>query len=120
MPSRQRGMTLLGILFMFAVFGVFAVAAVKLVPGYLEYMNVAKAMDSLKSGADGSNAASITRSLEKSFDISDVKSIEAKQVEVARQDDVLVVHAAYDYVTPFLGNVSFLIHFDKTIEIPAQ
>ena len=120
MRLRQRGMTLLGILFVFAVLGVFVVAGVKLLPGYLEYMNVAKAMDALKSGADGTSPAAITRSLEKQFDISDVKSIDAKSVEVSRQDGALVVHAAYDYTTPYIGNVSFLIHFDKTVEIPGQ
>ena len=34
--------------------------------------------------------------------------------------DQMVVHAAYDYVTPYIGNVSFLIHFDKTVELGGQ
>jgi len=120
MHRRQRGMTLLGILFLFAVFGVFVLAAVKLTPGYLEYLNVAKALDSLKGGADGASPTAISRSLEKAFDINDVKSIDYKQVEISRQDDVMVVRAAYDYTTPFLFNVSFQIHFDKTVEITGQ
>jgi len=120
MHKRQRGMTLLGILFMFAVFGVFVLAAVKLAPGYLEYLNVAKAMDSLKAESGGNSPGAISRSLEKAFDINDVKTIDSKAVEVSKQDDVYVVHAAYDYTTPFLFNVYFTIRFDKTVEVPAQ
>ncbi len=120
MLKHQRGMTLIGILFVFAVLFMFVLAGVKLAPGYLEYLNVAKAMDSLKSGADGNSPSAISRSLEKAFDINDVKSISWKQVEVGRQDDQMVVHAAYDYVTPYIGNVSFLIHFDKTVELGGQ
>lgn len=116
---RQRGMTLISILFFFGVFGIFVIAAVKLAPAYLEYMNVAKAMDALKSGGENTPTA-ITRSLEKSFDINDVKSIGPKDIEVERQDDQLVVHAAYNYEAPFIANVSFLVHFDKKVEIPAQ
>lgn len=117
--GHQSGMTLLSIVFLVGVFGLFVVAGVKLAPAYLEYMNVAKALDGLKSAGETSPAA-ITRSIEKSFDINDVKSINAKGVEIERADDQLVVRAAYDYEAPFIANVSFLVHFDKKVEIPAQ
>ena len=86
MHRHERGMTVIGMIFAFAGSGVFALAAVKLAPAYLEYMNVAKALNSLKSSGDLSGATAITRSLEKAFDINDVKSIGPKDVEVTKQD----------------------------------
>jgi Domain of unknown function (DUF4845)/Prokaryotic N-terminal methylation motif len=117
--QQQRGMTLLGILFVFAIFGVFALAAVRLAPAFLEYQSVAKALDGLKSAGENT-PAQITRSVEKGFDIGDVKSIDAKSLEISREDDQFVVRAEYDYKAPFIANVSFLVHFDKKVEIPAQ
>jgi Domain of unknown function (DUF4845) len=116
---RQRGMTLLGILIILGVLGIFVLAAVQLAPAFLEYQTVAKALDGVKSAGE-TQPAQITRSIEKTFDIGDVKSIEAKEVEISREDDQLIVHAVYDYKAPFIANVSFLVHFDKRVEIPAQ
>jgi type II secretory pathway pseudopilin PulG len=116
---RQRGMTLLGVLSILGVLGIFVLAAVRLAPAFLEYQTVAKALDSVKSSGE-TQPAQISRSIEKTLDLGDVKSIEAKDVEISREDDQLIVHAVYDYKAPFLANISFLVHFDKQVEIPAQ
>lgn len=113
-------MTLATLLIVIAVFGLFVIAIVRLTPGYIEYLNVAKALDALKSHADASTPGAITRALEKNFDISNVHTLAADAVEVTREDNVYVVHASYDYVVPFIANLSFQAHFDKSVEIPAQ
>jgi hypothetical protein len=120
MYQRQRGMTFLGVVFILCILGIFALAAVKLTPAYLEYMNIVKALDGLKSKVVGAGPGAITGSLEKSFDISYIKSLSARDIEIKRDGDVFVVRAEYDYVTPFLGNISFSLHFDKSVEVPVQ
>ena len=90
--------------------------AVRLTPVYVEYMNVVKALESLKTEAGaGSSVAAIQRSLEKQFDIEDVKSLTAKDIEISRDGGELTVRATYDAQTPFVGNVGFVVHFDKTV-----
>ena len=117
-PHRQRGITVLGLLILVSFIGVFLYAGVRLTPVFLEYMNVAKVLEGLKCEVgSGATAASIQRTIEKHFDIDDVHSITAKDVEVSREGTDLQVHVAYDAYTPFVANVGFLVHFEKTVTV---
>jgi hypothetical protein len=116
--DRQRGITLLGMLILVSFIGVFIYAAVRLTPVYMEYMNIAKGLENLKTEAgSGATAASIQRTLDKHFDIDDVHSITAKDVEVTRDGNDLTVHVAYDAYAPFIANVGFIVRFDKTVTV---
>ena len=115
---RQRGMTFIGTLVLVSFLGLFVFAAVRLTPVYLEYMNVVKAIESLKAdAAAGGTVAVYQRALERQFDIDNVHSLTPKDIEFSRDGGELTVHAAYDAYTPFIANVGFLVHFDKTVTV---
>jgi hypothetical protein len=113
---RQRGMTFLGLLILVAFVGMFVFAGIKLAPAYLEYMEVNKALESLKTDGGGT-PQSFRLALEKRFDIEDIKSLDWRDVEITRDGQDWVVHAAYQYTTEFVGNVGFVVNFDKTVVI---
>jgi hypothetical protein len=113
---RERGMTAIGLMILIAFVGLFVYAGIRLLPLYLEYFNVVKSMEGLKSDAESGQAA-LRVALEKRFDIEDIKSINNKDVEIRKEGRVWVVHAEYDAQTAFLGNVGFIVHFDKTINL---
>jgi hypothetical protein len=118
MRHTQRGMTFIGLAVLVAFVGVFVYAGIRLVPLYLEYMNVVRAMESLKSeGASGMTQASLRVTLEKRLDINDVTVINVKDIEIKRENEAWQIHAVYDATTPFVGNIEFLVHFDKTVRI---
>lgn len=115
---RQRGMTLLGMLFLVSFIGLFIFAGIRLTPVYVEYMNVVKALEGLKAEAGpGANTQAIQRTLERHFDIDDVHSITPKDIEVSRDDGATTVRATYDAYAPFIANVGFIVHFDKSVTI---
>ncbi len=118
-PSRERGMTFLGMLILVVFVGLFVYAAIKLVPGYLEYMEVSKALDGMKSEA-GNSPQAFRIALEKRFDIDDIKSLDWRDIEITRDGDVWRMHAAYEYRTDFIANVGFVVHFDKSVEVPTS
>ena len=111
---RERGMTTIGLLTVIALVGVFVYAGIRLVPLYLEYFNVVKALEGLKSDAD-SGPAAMRIALEKRFDIEDIKSVSWRDVEITKEGSSWSVHATYDAQTSFLGNVGFVVHFDKSV-----
>ncbi|HUO94846.1 MAG TPA: DUF4845 domain-containing protein [Steroidobacteraceae bacterium] len=112
-------MTTLGLAILIAFVGIFVYAGIRLVPVYLEYFNVVKALEGLKSDAEG-GPAQMRIALEKRFDIEDIKSLDWKAVEITKEGPNWAVHAAYDAETSFLGNVGFVVHFDKTVLLNAS
>ena len=119
MHYTQRGITMLGLLILVTFLGLFVYAGIRLVPVYLEYMNIAKTLESLKSETGGAASPTVIRNiLGKRFDVSYITSLDAKDVEIVKEGDFYSVRAAYDATAPFVANVDFVVHFDKTVSVP--
>jgi hypothetical protein len=118
-PRRQSGMTFIGLLCILALLGLIGYAGLRLVPLYLNYMKVARSMDAtaaeLKS--DNPDPGAIRRSLEKHWQIEDISTVEAKDVEIVKNEGGLSLHVAYDDAAPYIDNVSLSVHFDKTVKV---
>jgi len=113
---RQRGMTALGLTILLVFMGIFAFGAIRLTPVYLNYMKVIGVVDGVVAEFEGqnANAAAVRRSISRRFDVESVSKIRARDVKVTPVDGGLQVSAVYDDTTPFIGNISFTVHFDKT------
>lgn len=118
MRKSQQGMTFLGLLILLTFVGLFVYAGIRLIPLYLEYMSVAKTLDNLKSEADASSTVqSIRNSLERHFEVDDIKALDWRDIQIQRQGNSWEVEAAYDAQAPFVANISFSVHFDKTVTL---
>lgn len=115
---RERGITALGALILIVFIGLFVYAGIRLTPVYLEYMNVSKALNRLATQVDSSATPDqIRRAIEKQFDIDDVKSLDWRDIELSKAGGTWTVHAAYDARAPYISNVAFTVHFDKTVTV---
>ena len=115
---RVRGMTFLGALILIAFVGLFVYAGIRLTPLYLEYMNVVKALNHLPTQVDASSSKDqIRRAIEKQFDIDDVKSLDWREIELTKVGGSWNVHADYEARAPFISNIGFFVHFDKTVTL---
>lgn len=116
MARRQVGATLLGYIILVGFVGVFAFGAIRLTPVYLNYMKVASVVDGVFKEFDGQNPAraAIRSSISRRFDVESVSIITYRDVKVTAVDGGFEVSAEYDHSTPFIGNISFTVHFNKT------
>lgn len=119
MRNHQQGMTFIGLLFVLAMAGVIVYAGIRLAPLYLNYMKVARTMDSVASEAKGDNPeqGEIRNLISRHFNIEDPTGVTEKDIEVTRDESGVEMHVAYDDTAPFLGNVSFSAHFEKTVKV---
>jgi len=113
---RQTGMTTLGVTILVAFLGIIAFAVIRLVPVYLNYMKVVGVIDGVVGEFEGQKAtsASVRSSISRRFDVESVDQITYREVTVTKIDGGLQVSAIYDHTTPFISNISFTVHFDKT------
>lgn len=117
MKSRQAGMTALGFLILAILVGLFAFAAIRLTPVYLNYLKVVGVLDGVHREYDGQNPsrAAIRKSISRRFDVESVGEITARDITVLNSSSGFRVEAVYDHTTPFIANVSFTVHFHKTV-----
>ncbi len=57
------------------------------------------------------------RSLERHWQIEDIDRVEAKEVEIVKDEGGVSMHVAYDDSAPYIANVSLAVHFDKTVKV---
>ena len=118
-PTRQRGMTTLGMLILVAFVGLFVFAGIRLTPVYLNYMKVAAVVNGVLEEFDGQspNSAVIRRSISRRFDIESVDQITARDIQVTAKDGGFEVAATYEHSTPYISNLWLTVHFDKRVLI---
>ena len=119
MLKRQQGMTMIGVLFVLALIGVIGYAGMRILPLYLNYMKVSRSMEATASEFKGDSVdqAALRRTLEKHWQIEDIDSVAAKDVEIEKDDTGTTMHVAYDDAAPYVANVSLMVHFDKTTKV---
>ncbi len=120
MKSKQAGITLIGFLIVLIVVGFFGFMAMKLVPAYSEYMGVVKAMNQeATNGVDGKTLDSIQRDLSYKFSMQyvDDGTITPSDITITHVNGGNQLNIAYDKQMPFIYNIDFLVHFEKSVPL---
>jgi Domain of unknown function (DUF4845) len=119
MRERQQGMTMIGLLCILALLGTVVYAGIRLAPVYLNYLKVVRILDATATESKGDNPdpASIRSSLKKHWEIESIDAVDAKDIEITKDDSGVTMHVAYDDSAPYIANVSLSVHFDKTVKV---
>jgi hypothetical protein len=119
LARKQAGMTTLGLIILVVFVGLFAFATLRLAPVYLNYIKVVGVIDGVFEEFDGQRATRqvVRSSVSRRFDVDSVGVITYRDVSVTAVDGGLEVKAEYDHTAPFISNISFVVHFNKTVLI---
>lgn len=112
----QRGATFLGMVVIFAIVGFALYAGIRLFPLYMEYMAVARAMTQTAKES-GESVQSIKVALDRRWTIEDIHTINSTDVEIKKAGKGLTLSVSYRAEAPFVGNVSLVADFDKTVAV---
>ncbi len=107
--NKQRGMSLLILLFWTTIFGSLFLVATKCVPPVFEYYEVKKSLAT--AAKEGGDTNSILNSFNKSVQAGYVDSVSSKDLTVNNNEGVTTVSFAYDKVVHIVGPVNILFKF---------
>ncbi|HET8553516.1 MAG TPA: DUF4845 domain-containing protein [Rhodanobacteraceae bacterium] len=119
MQSRQSGITLLSFIVILLIVGFFAFMAMKLVPPYMDYMGVSKAMEEVATeGVHGKSQNDIRQDFmfKLSFQYAD-QVITPKDITFVHTQGGTSMDVSYDQRVHFLYNIDFLLHFEKSVKL---
>jgi hypothetical protein len=108
---RQRGITLMGLLLWAIIIGFLALLAMRVLPTVNEYLTIQKAVN--KIAAEGlTTVPEIRAAFEKQKDIEySISSISAKDLEVTKENDQVVIRYAYNKEVEIMSPVFLLIKY---------
>ncbi len=120
MRNKQLGVTALGWLILLTPFAIVGYAGVRLLPLYLNYMKVTRAMD--QAGGElkingGAGVVGIRAAIDKHFEIDMVDYPTINDFKITRDGTVWVVEVNYDDEAPLFGNISLHVNFHKLVKM---
>lgn len=116
----QRGVTMIGWIFLLVPLAIVVYAGIRVVPKYLDFYKLVSAMKetATKLASDETlTPTSIRSSLEKRFDTGYIE-MDVKEIEITKNENGdWQMAASYDEEAPLFGNMSLQLQFNETVVI---
>jgi Domain of unknown function (DUF4845) len=114
-PSRsraaQRGVTLFGLLSWAIIIGFIGYVAVRVLPTVNEYLTIQRAVDRVAADSP-TTVGDVRKAFERQKDVEyAISSISAKDLEITKENDRLVIRFAYDKEIPLVEPVYLLMKY---------
>jgi hypothetical protein len=110
----QRGSSMVGFLFVAAVLLVCALLAFRMIPAYIEYYTVQRALEDAIKEVNDPTLANVRRAVERKLSADYVDSVTSKDVEVAKTGNAITAYATWEKKLPLVHNVSLLMEFNAS------
>ncbi len=112
----QQGLTILGFLLVAAVVVIFALVGFRVIPSYIEYYSVKRALeDTMRGGgADPNNPLAFRKELERRLQTSYVENVKAADAILQRSGGQVTAELAWERRLHIVGNASILLEFEVT------
>lgn len=117
---RQRGVTMIGWVFLLIPMAIVIYAGIRVGPEYYEYYKLLSAMKSAASELKSDETLtqqSIRAALQRRFDTSYVDDVKSSELVVRKNDSTWVIVAEFEKVVPLFGNLNLLLQFNETVPI---
>lgn len=122
-PSRlnrlQKGMSAYTLILLLIVGGFFALCGIKIVPHYIDYFTLKKAMNKLPEEPDAAEMSTrkINESLRTKLNMNGLNHIGFDSFEVERTQEGTYVTLDYEIQEHLFANIDILLTFDHEIEL---
>jgi Tfp pilus assembly protein PilE len=111
---RQRGLSMIGFLFVAAVVVVVALLTFRMLPAYIEWYTIQKALDAAVADVNDPTLNNIRKSMERKLNADYADAVSARDVDVVRNGNTITAQVSWQKKLPLVKNVSLLLDFDAS------
>lgn len=110
--ARQRGMSLVGLIFILGILAMLVLLAAKVTPTVIEFSSIKKAIGAAKLA--GSSVKEIQASFDKHADVGYIDSIHGRDLIIEKSETGFEVSFYYTKKIPLFGPASLLLEYEGT------
>lgn len=120
--QRQRGVTIVGWLFILILLGLVALIALKIIPMYIEGYTIYSTLDSMKGDPTIAQKSKreIRRMLMRRLDINSIYNVTKDDIYISKGKGVYIIEIDYERRETLVGNFDIAAIFAKSIEVPRK
>jgi hypothetical protein len=111
--KRQQGLGFAGVIILLIGIVFIAIIGMKLVPAYIEFYTIKKAVNSMTSSGElrGASVADVRKAFDRRTAIDDITAVTPADLEITKEGNEVVISFAYEKRIPLFYNISVLIDF---------
>lgn len=110
--SRQRGISLLGLLFWAIIVATVAVLALRVLPTVNEYLTIQRSVEKV-AASGGTTVPELRSAFDRQKEIEfAINSISGKDLEITKENEKIVIGFAYEKEIPLFGPAYLLIKYE--------
>jgi Tfp pilus assembly protein PilV len=113
--TQQRGVSMIGFLFVAAVVVVVAMLGFRVTPAYIEQYSIQRALEqALIDAKDLNSAAEVRAAFQKRADAGYIESVNAKDIEVTKTRNEITASVSWTRKLHLVANASLFLEFEAT------
>ncbi|MGH8671811.1 MAG: DUF4845 domain-containing protein [Burkholderiales bacterium] len=114
--KKQKGMGILVIMVLLVVAGFAVLVALKLIPVYMENMQLRQVFASLSQDPDlaSMTVPQVRSTFERHADVDNIKVVTARDLEISKGGGGTTVSVKYSVKVPLVANVSLVVDFAES------
>jgi len=111
MHTRQRGISITGLIAAVIIVFVLALFGMKVIPSFMEFRTAKNGIDAIAREKQGASVADIRRAFEARATIDDITSVKPTDLEVTKEGSEIVIAFAYRKEVSLFGGVGLYIDY---------
>jgi hypothetical protein len=111
MKTKQRGISLMGLILILFVLVVVALFAMKVIPSYLEYASAKGAIDLIARDPQLNTPQMVRNAFEARAQVDNITSVKPADLEITKDGNRMAVSFAYRKEVPLFTNVGLYIDY---------
>lgn len=113
MRAKQKGLGFAGVLVLLVGIVLAAIVGMRVVPAYIEYFTIKKAITAMTQSGELRNAsvADVRRAFDRRTQIDEITAIGPNDLEITKEGGEVVIGFAYEKRLPLFKNISLVIDF---------
>jgi hypothetical protein len=108
---RQRGLSMISFLFTAAVLVTIALVGFRILPAYIEYYSVKKALELTLADDSVQNVTQLRNAMGRRIDAQYIESVSAGDVRLDKVGNGLLASVTWQRILPMVANASILLDF---------
>ena len=111
MQTRQRGISIMGLMAALFIVIILAVFGMKLIPSFIEYRTARNGIEAISREKQGSSVADIRKAFEARAIIDDITSVKPQDLEITKEGSEVVIAFGYRKEVPLFAGVGLYIDY---------
>ncbi len=112
MRASQRGLSMIGFLFVSTVLVIVALLTFRMLPSYIEYYTIQRALEGALADSNDLSVATIRRAMDRRLAADYADAVQGKDVEVSKVGNEITASVAWEKKLHVAGNVSLVLEFE--------